>query len=89
MADAYSTALDTPLTESAATGLLANDLGTGLAAVAATLTGTQGGTLVLAADGGFAYTPETGDTGVTDIFDYTIVDADNEPSQGTASFGIA
>ncbi len=71
-ADAYATTIDTALTVPAATGVLANDDGSPLSVV------VHGqpvhGTLTLAADGGFTYTPETGYVG-TDAFSYTVSDA--------------
>ena len=86
--DNYTTTLNTQRVEPAAAGLLANDAGDApLTATIETLTGTGGGTLDIAADGSFTYTPSTGFTG-TDNFTYTLNDA-NETVQGTASFGVA
>ncbi len=56
----------------AATGVLANDTGTALAA--ALVASVQHGTLTLAADGGFTYTPVPGFTG-TDFFTYNTVNS--------------
>ncbi len=50
-----------------------------------TITTDLGGTVVLQSDGSFAYTPEAGDRGVADSFDYTIEDADGGQDTGTVT----
>src|SRR4029077_8426540 len=68
MDDGYSLAGNTPITISAANGVLANDVeflgatfgtGTGQTHVQGVATGPSHGQLVLNADGGFTYTPNT------------------------------
>ncbi len=69
VADSYATAFNTVLTV-AAPGVLGNDSANGGGTMTAVLTGTAAnGTLVLSADGGFAYTPNAGFAG-TDTFSY-------------------
>ena len=65
--DRYATRQDTPLTVTAATGVLAND--TGSALTAASVTNPTHGTLALNADGSFLYTPTAGYNG-PDAFTY-------------------
>ena len=65
--DSYSTGQDTPLTVTAATGVLANDTGSTL--TAAVVTNPTHGTLALNADGSFLYTPTAGYNG-PDAFTY-------------------
>jgi CshA-type fibril repeat protein len=61
----------------AASSVLANDLGDGLTATL--VTGTTHGTLALAADGSYSYTPAPGYLG-TDTFTYTATDANGNTS---------
>ncbi|MBE7160893.1 MAG: tandem-95 repeat protein [Williamsia herbipolensis] len=78
--DTQSTGSGVALTTTPATGVLANDLGTGL-----TVTGHTDpthGTLVLEADGSGTYTPETGFSG-TDTYTYTIADQAGQTSTTT------
>ncbi|PZF57766.1 hypothetical protein DEJ23_06390 [Curtobacterium sp. MCSS17_008] len=84
-ADAASVPASTTLTVSAAEGVLANDEGTGLTAEA----GEQPlhGTLELAADGSYTYTPATDWSG-TDRFTYTATDADGETSTGLVEITV-
>ena len=70
--DAYSTPLNTPLNV-AAPGVLANDNSNGGGAMTASLvSNVSSGVLTLAANGGFAYTPNAGFAG-TDTFTYRAV----------------
>jgi uncharacterized repeat protein (TIGR01451 family) len=74
--DAYTANQNTPLTQPAGTGVLANDFA-GLPA--ATVTGFQnptpnGGAVAVAPNGSFTYSPATGYTG-PDTFTYTITNA--------------
>ena len=65
-ADAYSTAANTALTVNAASGVLANDTDAdGDALTAVLVSGPANGTLSLAADGGFTFTPTTNWSGTT------------------------
>ena len=73
--DAYATDHDTTL-RVAAPGVLANDTGAAGAALTAVLvTGVQHGTLDLASNGGFVYTPSAGYDG-PDGFTYRAADGD-------------
>lgn len=94
-ADAYNTTLNTMITVSAANGVLANDTdvqltagvpGVTLTASAGTTT-AEGGTLSLATDGSFDYTPATNFSG-TDTFDYTLSDG-IDSTTGTVTITIA
>ncbi|MBC8162714.1 MAG: Ig-like domain-containing protein, partial [Roseiflexaceae bacterium] len=72
-ADAYTAFRDTPRTV-AAPGLLLNDTGTSLGVVVASPATTAGGSVAIAADGSFVYTPPAGYTG-PDSFSYTATNA--------------
>ncbi len=73
--DSYDTAMDTPLTVTAA-GVLGNDTGGGLTATPKSAAATaHGGTVTLAANGGFTFTPKAGFSG-DDTFSYTISNPD-------------
>ena len=91
--DAYTLSGNTPITVSAAQGVLANDIdpdaavplsNTGLTAISLDTTGTTGVVSNFLADGSFTYTPPTGFTG-TDTFQYTARDADNLDSLVTGT----
>ncbi len=71
-ADSYTVNADTPLTVSAAQGLLANDSGSPLTFIK--YSAPSHGTIALNPDGSFTYTPQTGYTGA-DSFTYTVSDA--------------
>ncbi|WP_218954221.1 tandem-95 repeat protein [Acinetobacter sp. YH01022] len=73
--DAISSTEDTVFTSTIS--LLANDsdVDSSFTAVAATYTTTQGGTIVIAADGQYVYTPVANFNG-TDSVDYTITDGE-------------
>lgn len=73
--DNYETALDTPLTVNAATGVLSNDTDpdAGDTLTATVLNDVDNGTLDLNPDGSFTYTPDAGFEG-TDTFTYTVTD---------------
>jgi VCBS repeat-containing protein len=74
VADNYTTDEDTPLTINAALGVLANDSDAEMDALTITLTvDTTSGTLALAPDGSFTYTPAANFFG-TDVFSYSISD---------------
>ncbi len=61
--------------------------GDALSVVAGTLTTTEGGTLVLASDGSYTYTPASGFTG-TDTVDYTVTDG-NITDIGTLTINVS
>ena len=81
--DVYTATQDTPLNVAAA-GVLANDFGlpAPTAVPQTSAPTTQGGTVTLNADGGFAYTPPGGFSG-TDSFNYT-----NTNSSGSDSASV-
>jgi hypothetical protein len=90
--DAYSLNGNTPITISAALGVLANDIdpnastplsNTGLTAISVDTTGTNG-SVSLNADGSFTFTPTTGFVGVTS-FQYTAHDAEGLNSNVTGT----
>ncbi|WP_085316048.1 Ig-like domain-containing protein [Derxia lacustris] len=86
--DSYRLDEDGALTVSAATGVLANDSdpdGAGLAA--SVVRGVYGGTLTLAADGSFTYTPRADFTG-TDSFVYAATDAGGERISGQVTLVV-
>jgi uncharacterized repeat protein (TIGR01451 family) len=53
-----------------------------LLVTAGTFATSQGGSVTIAADGSFTYTPQTGDQNVNDTFGYTVTDGDGLPSTG-------
>lgn len=70
--DSFTTAEDTPLTRSAAQGLLANDsAGTAVSPAAGLLSSPANGVLILNTDGGFTLTPALNFNG-TDGFSYKV-----------------
>ena len=88
--DAYNATEDTTLTVTAAQGVLANDSAPdgGLAAVAGTIATAQGGSVALAADGSFTYTPAANVNG-GDSFSYTARDSDGDTATATVSLAVA
>ncbi len=70
--DAYQTLSDTAFTIDAP-GVLSNDTGTGLTVSAYDTASAEGGTVAMATDGGFTYTPPVSYIG-TDSFTYTATD---------------
>jgi hypothetical protein len=88
--DSYTIAHDHTLTVRAAAGVLFNDTdpsGGTLSAVAGTITTTQGGTVALAADGSFTYTPPAHYVG-PDSFSYEAVDGSGNSSAGTVHINV-
>ncbi len=86
--DAITVTQDTLFTSSV--DLDSNDTdvdGDTLSVVAGTYTTTEGGTLVLASDGSYSYTPASGFTG-TDTVDYTVTDG-NLTDVGTLSINVS
>ena len=53
-----------------------------------TFSTSAGGSVTIAADGSFTYTPEVGDRNLTDTFTYTVTYGDNLASTGTASINL-
>ena len=73
-ADSYATQINTPLAVSSSQGVLANDNDAdGDSLIATLLTGPAHGTLALAVDGSFTYTPAQGFSG-SDSFQYRTFD---------------
>ncbi|MCZ8190493.1 MAG: Ig-like domain-containing protein, partial [Microcystis sp. LE19-338.1B] len=86
--DAYQVNEDSTLTIDAKTGVLANDINiTGQPLSVETVTSTNHGTLNLAADGSFTYTPNADYVG-TDSFTYRVFGADALVSISTVNFTI-
>ena len=86
VADNYSTDEDTPLTVTAGNGVLANDTDADSNPLTAALvTNVAHGTLALAANGSFTYTPAAGFDG-TDSFTYRA--SDGSAQSGTATVTI-
>lgn len=88
-ADRYATVEDGALVVSAARGVLANDLAPdgGKAAVAGRITTHLGGTVVLAADGSFTYTPRP-DAHGADSFTYVLTDRDGSRASATVRLTV-
>lgn len=91
VADSYSLVGNTPITENAANGVLANDIDfngdtltvskvNGSAADVGTATAITDGTLTLNSNGSFTFTPTTGFSGTTS-FTYTAHDAAGDSDQ--------
>jgi hypothetical protein len=85
-ADAYATDRDVPLTI-AAPGVLANDAGTGGVLSAVLASDVDHGTLSLAPDGGFVYTPDAGYVG-GDGFTYRAADGSLESAPATVTITV-
>ncbi|MEP7203070.1 MAG: Ig-like domain-containing protein [Ilumatobacteraceae bacterium] len=88
-ADAYTTAEDSPRTI-AAPGIMGNDYdedGDTLTVTPTPLTGPTNGTVTLAANGGFTYTPTTGFVG-TDSFTYQLNDPTGRTATGTVTMTV-
>ena len=87
-ADAYSTSKDDSLTVDASEGVLANDSDVEGDALSAQLVNSPShGTVVLAEDGSFEYTPEDGFSG-TDTFTYVTSDGQAESEASTVSVEV-
>lgn len=88
-ADAYDVEEDDVLVVGAAHGVLANDYdGDGDPLMATLLANVQHGTLALAADGGFTYTPVAGYRGA-DGFTYTLSDGTGLTAVGSVTLAVA
>ncbi|HZE57233.1 MAG TPA: putative Ig domain-containing protein, partial [Chthoniobacterales bacterium] len=59
-----------------------------LVVTAGTFATSQGGSVTIAADGSFVYTPQTGDQNVSDTFSYTVTDGDNLASIGLVTIAL-
>ena len=89
VADTYGLDEDGALSVLAATGVLANDTDTVGDVLSATLlSDVSDGTLSLAADGGFSYTPNADFNG-TDSFTYTVTDSAGATDTATVTLNIA
>ncbi len=89
--DSFMIAEDTPLLTASVAGLLANDVdvdGDTLSVMTIPVTGPANGTLLLNADGSFAYTPNANYCGV-DSFVYRISDGQGGTSDATATITIS
>lgn len=88
--DRYDAVEDTVLTVSAEQGVLANDRAPdgGRAAIAGTIATALGGTVELATDGSFTYTPKANANG-KDSFHYTLTDADGSTATGEVTLDVA
>jgi VCBS repeat-containing protein len=83
--DSYNATEDTPLSVSAATGVLANDTDPDSATLTAALVSTTpNGTLVLNSDGSFTFTPLANFNGATS-FTYRAVDNATPPAQSNVA----
>lgn len=87
-ADTYSVSSGSNLVVDAANGVLAND-GTGGAAslTVSIVDQASNGTVVLAADGSFTYTPDAG-FGGSDTFTYLADDGNGNTAQGTVTINV-
>ncbi len=89
VADAYSTSRGDSLTVDASEGVLANDTDVEGDALSVQLVDSPShGTVVLAEDGSFEYTPEDGFSG-TDTFTYVTSDGQAESEASTVSVEVA
>lgn len=90
VADHYNATEDQVLTVKAASGVLANDvaLDGGKVATAGTFATAKGGSVKIAADGSFVYTPKPDFFG-TDSFKYTARDVNGDTGQGTVTISVA
>jgi len=66
-------------------GLTANNA---LVITAGTFATTAGGSITIAADGTFTYTPQTGDQNLTDSYVYTVTDGDGLVGTGVVVFNL-
>jgi VCBS repeat-containing protein len=86
--DSYTADADTALSIDVAGGVLANDVDAeGDPLTAAVVTGPANGTLALAADGSFVYTPNAGFTG-SDSFTYEATDGTNVSNEATVTIEV-
>lgn len=89
--DSESTTEDTSLTVNETNGVRTNDTdteGDALTVTAGTFTTTQGGLLLLAADGSYVYTPPSNFSG-QDTYVYTVTDANCGSDTGTLTITVS
>ncbi|GMA91785.1 hypothetical protein GCM10025869_23140 [Homoserinibacter gongjuensis] len=83
--DSDATTVDTPLTRDVAGGVLADDGGTGLEVTH--FTDPASGTLVIAADGSYSYTPASGFSGIVSST-YTVTDDDGQTDTAVLTISV-
>ncbi|MBD8538233.1 beta strand repeat-containing protein [Frigoribacterium sp. CFBP 8751] len=83
---AGGTTADQPLVVDADHGVLANDKGTGL--TAAVTDQPKAGTVTMAPDGSYTYTPKPGTSG-TDSFGYEVTDGNGQTGTGTVTIVVS
>ena len=95
IAHAYNAAGNTQLIVNVANGLRngVTDIdgvtpNASLVVTAGTFVTSAGGSVTIAADGSFTYTPEVGDQNLNDTFSYTVTDGDNLPSTGLVTIAL-
>jgi hypothetical protein len=71
----------------AASGVLGNDIGTGIHVSAYDASSVHGGTVTMASDGSFTYVPPSGYTGA-DSFTYTITDSTGHTDTATVNLTV-
>lgn len=86
--DGYQVTPGATLTVDAAHGLLANDVDPGDPLTVTSVTQPAHGTVTVAGDGSFTYTPTAGYSG-DDSFTYTITDSAGATATATVFFGVA
>ena len=84
--DADATTVATPIARDAASGVLADDLGTGLTVTSHTP--ATHGTLAIASDGSYTYTPDDGFSGTESVV-YTVRDAAGQFTTATLVITVA
>ena len=70
------------------TGATDTDMDMLMVQTATNMATTAGGTVTIFADGSFFYTPEAGDTGITDTFTFTVLDGNGGMDTATASITL-
>ena len=83
--DTYATPYDTALTENAANGVMANDVGAGI--MVSAVYAVTGGTILMQGNGSFVFTPTNGST-TAGSFSYVILDPFNRISFTTDTVTI-
>jgi YD repeat-containing protein len=92
--DSYATDARTPLNVAAAAGVLANDIGSGLAVTSADLTSAWGASVHVSANGSFTWTPGSRFVGlsqgesVIDSFSYAVTDGAGHTGQATVDITV-